>query len=599
MQKWWEQEKPHDAILGVVKYLDESQSARAEANLRYIRLYGNNDMQGLGYNSYSRLADEGRDSRVTLNVIQSCVDSAAAKIAKNRPRPLFLTEGGDYSLQKKAKQLNKFVEGQFYATRAYEKATKCFIDAGITGTGIMKIYADGSEICVERVLPNEIVLDDRDALYGNPRCIYQCKTVNRDVLKGMYPDAEVFIDQASSSKSGYGLGYYDPAQDADQVGVVEAWHLPSSKGAKDGKHVICISGFTLFEEPYTKDFFPFAFIKWNQRPFGFFGQGIAEQLRDKQIEINKLLIGIQRAFHLGSGFTVFVEQGSKIVKSHFNNDIGNFVSYSGVKPTIEVFATVHPEIFAHLRWLVQSSYEEVGISQLSAQSKKPAGLDSGKALREYNDIESERFAIVGQAWEQFFLDIAAQLIECAKDIYKTDKNYSVMVREKKFLRSIKWADVNMEEDKYQMHCWPVSQLPSTPAGKLAAVQEMMQAGLIDPETGMQLLDFPDLERYQNLKFSARELIQDIVEKMVNEGEYTSPEPFMDLAYCVQYTQTVYNKAKLDNVPEENLELLRRFMEQAQYMAAPPPAEPVPQDPMMQQQPQPEMPAEQPQLPPIA
>lgn len=598
MQKWWDQEKPHDAIIGTVHYLDESQSARADANLRYIRLYGNNDMQGLGYSTYSRLTSEARDSRVTLNVIQSCIDSAAAKIAKNRPKPLFLTEGGDYSLQKKAKLLNKFVEGQFYSSRVYEKGSKCFIDAGIVGTGAVKIYTDGSEICVERVLPNEIIIDDRDALYGNPRCLYQAKTVNRELLKASYPDAAVFIDQASATKgSTGGLGYYDPAQDGDQVGVVEAWHLPSSKGAKDGKHVICIKGWTLFEEPWTKDYFPFAFIKWNERPYGFFGQGIAEQLRDIQIEINKLLIGIQRAHHLGSGFTVMLEHGSKVIKSHFNNDIGNFISYTGVKPSIEVFATVHPEIYAHLERLYQKAFEIVGISQLSAQSKKPAGLDSGKALREYNDIESERFAIVGQAWEQFYLDVAAQMIECAKDIYSTDKSYSVMVREKKFLKKIKWSDVNLDEDKYQMHCWPVSQLPSTPAGKLAAVQEMMQAGLIDPETGMQLLDFPDLERVQNLKFAARELIQDIVEKMVNDGEYTSPEPFMDLQYCVSYTQTVYNRAKLDNVPEENLELLRRFMEQAQFMVAPP-AEPVPQD-MSQQAPQAEMPMEQPQIPPIA
>jgi hypothetical protein len=43
---------------------------------------------------------------------------------------------------------------------------------------------------------------------------------------------------------------------------------------------------------------------------------------------------------------------------------------------------------------------------LSAAAQKPAGLDSGKALREYNDIESDRFMTIGQAYERYYLQLA-------------------------------------------------------------------------------------------------------------------------------------------------------------------------------------------------
>jgi hypothetical protein len=88
----------------------------------------------------------------------------------------------------------------------------------------------------------------------------------------------------------------------------------------------------------------------------------------------------------------------------------------------------------------------------------------------------------------------------------------------------------------------------------------MVSGLIDPDTGMELLDFPDLDRYKNLKFAARDLIREVVDNIVEEGKYFSPEPFMDLKYGMLYATQVYNHSRLHNVEEERLELLRRFIE---------------------------------------
>lgn len=572
--EWWKEIKGqvHADCLAVVKKIKERQQYRKSENLRYVRLYGNLEVLGITSALYSRPSSSALNNRVTLNVIQSCVDTAAAKIAKNRPKPKFLTSGGDWKKQQKAKKLGKFIDGQFYAQRIYEKTSKTFIDAGIFGSGIIKICSQDGEIYTERVIPDEIVVDDYECIYGEPRNLYQEKAISRDVLLEKFPKYKTQIDALPSASSNDG---FMTDNHSNLVQVVEGWHLPASAKSGDGRHVLCIDGADLLDEKWDRLDFPFRTFRLNEKPFGWWGQGFAEQLVGIQIEINKLLRNIQVAHHLLSAPAYMVELGSKIVKTHLNNDIGRVVTYSGVKPSIDVFQTIHPEIYQHLERLYQKAYEIVGISQLSAQSKKPSGLDSGKALREFNDIESERFMLVGQRWEQFHLDIADAIISEARRIYGQDKDLEVKVKGKSFIETIKWSEVDMPEDSYIMQVFPVSSLPSTPAGKMAFVQELMQGGVIDPDLGTELLEFPDLERALSLKAASKNVVRQTLGRILEDGEYTAPEPFQDLQYSIDYAQMFYNQAKLENAPEDRLELIRRYIEHCMILIEQMTPEPAP------------------------
>ncbi len=88
------------------------------------------------------------------------------------------------------------------------------------------------------------------------------------------------------------------------------------------------------------------------------------------------------------------------------------------------------------------------------------------------------------------------MIDEAKELYKTDKSYSVMVPGKEFIHSIKWKDVNMDDDQFLLQMFPISSLPSEPAGRISTISEMMQGGLISPQTGRRLLDFSDRRRWR-------------------------------------------------------------------------------------------------------
>ena len=563
--RWWEKPSSEMAanIFAYLKALDQTQSSIQDENSRNMRLYGDIEVFNLrNYNAFRAEPVSSTQNRVTLNIIRSMTDTVVSKITKNKPKPTFLTEGGNWSLQRKAQKLTQFTQGQFQAVDFYAKAAVGFLDSCIFGTGALKIFREGSEIRAERVFIDELKLDAVEAMYGEPRQMHQTKMVHKDVLKGMFPDKVGIIDQIGreSAMVEYAPSYL-PKQ-SDMVQVIESWKLPSNKKAKDGKHVISISSGILQESEWKRNKFPFVFFRWSLRPLGFWGQGLAEQLSGVQLEINKILRTIQVSMHLVSIPKIFVEANSKIVSAHLNNKIGGIIKFVGNPPIPGVLGQIPSELFLHLDRLYTRAYEIAGVSALSATSMKPAGLDSGKALREYNDLETERFMSVAQRYEQTFMDAAEQMIELAKEISEEDPDYSVKVKTNEFMKTIKWKEVDLDEDKYAMQVFPTSFLSSTPAGRLQDVQELLGAGFINKEDGMKLLDFPDLREYYNFNNAGVQDIERQIEKMIDDGKYETPEPYQNLELGIVKMQQAYLRFRSDGAPDARLELFRRWIEDA-------------------------------------
>lgn len=567
-EQWWavdEREVAH-SVFEYLNLLDNQQAYRQEENYKFLRMYGNQNLDFLRGYTPARATDyTSVQNRVTLNVVQSMVDTVVSKIGKNKPRPQVMTEDGDFSQQRRAKKLSQFIEGQFYASEFYAKSAIAFLDACIFGTGCLKVYKKDGAICVDRVFIDEIKVDDRECMYGEPLQMHQEKWLHREVLIAMFPDQEIPI-RAATSTSNSGYMAYNP-NSPDMVKVRESWKKASRKfkdgETADGKHVITIQNHTLLDEEWNKTYFPFIFWRWGTRPLGFFGQGLAEQLQGLQIEINKILRTIQVSMHLVSVPKLFVEASSKIVSAHLDNRIGSIIKYAGTAPTPGQLGMIPAELFSHLDRLYQRAFEIAGISQLSATSQKPAGLNSGKALREYNDLETERFMTVAQRYEKCFMDAVPLMVDLAKEIdAESDDGYTLKIKGKKFLQTIKWKDVSMEEDQYTMSVFPASALSHTPAGRLADIQELISAGFMGKEDAMKLLDFPDLQGFYNYANAGVDNIDRAIERMVEDGEYTTPEPYQNLGFGIERMQQAYLRYQNENAPEERLELLRRWMSDA-------------------------------------
>ena len=555
--KWWTDQADDmlaNSLISVAKAIDDRQRDRAIKNLRNARLYANMELSTLSAYRTMNKATLSKN-KIKLNVCKSAVNTLAAKIAKNKPRPLFLTEDGNFNEQRRAELLTQYTTGQFTQAKTYAQGQIAFVDAAVFGTGAIKIYRTEGKVKTDRVLIDEILVDDIDGVYGEPRSLFQRRYVHKEVLIEQFPEHEDKIQNAFDNLRKVG----DSAMGvSEMIYVVEGWHLPSGKG-DDGLHAIAIDGATLFQEKYEKDYFPFAFFRWETPTLGFYGNSAIEELEGIQIEINKTLMDLSMSSHLFAVPRIFMQLGSNVTKS-LNNDIGAIYNYQGSAPIFSTPSAQAPDVYNHLWQLYAKAFEIIGVSQLSATSKKPSGLDSGVALREFSDIETERFVLVGQRYEDFFMEIARQMIDQTRDMMKSESG-QVKIQGAKFVKKIDWKEVDLEEDKYVMQVFPTSLLPHTPAGRLQTVNELTQAGYIDKDKALQLLDFPDIQEFTSLATADLDNTKRLIGRMLHDGQYEPPDPIMNLQLALKMTQQAYLKATCDNAPEDRLELLRQFMEE--------------------------------------
>jgi len=631
---WWtvKTEDLAKTVFAVASDLINKQSGRYEEHRRHARLYGNYREMGL-----RALETEGLEyaPKVTMNVVASAIDTAQSRIAKSKPRPRFLTEGGDYGLKKQGQKLAKFIEGVYYDGNTYREARRSFIDASVFDIGAVKIVPKSFEaskgkkrksIVHERVLSSELVFDPSDARYGRPSMVFQVQMINRFSLAEMFPSKRKEILQ-SGKDFNYSHDFMTTDMDGDSVTVIEGWKT-KSQTSKKGRHFICISNAALLDEEWDSTLLPFEFLYFKDPMVGMFGEGIARKLTNNQLELNKMLRDIQLCIHLGAVPKVLIQDGTNIVDFHINNDIGGILKWTGSPPTsMELMRVppdlwmgvdrlyqisldevglsklsisgekpaelesgkalreyndiggiikfkgsmpqqmelmrVPPDLWIHLEKLYQISLDEVGLSKLSISGEKPAELESGKALREYNDIESERFSIVAQNYEDFHTGLWRKTINMAKMYSLEDNSISVLAPTNKGMVRIDWKDVNLEEDKFMLQVFPTNFLSKTPSGKLADVQTLLNMGMVSPEEGMALLEFPDIEGLYRMKNAEFDAVDSIIENIVDKGQYEAPTLRIEnMQWAIKRFTSMYYYYKNEGLELEKLELLDRWVSEA-------------------------------------
>lgn len=568
--RWWEMEGADlaQSVVDVGERLLTDSGDRHAAMVRHARLYENCDFDTIVGRDYSAAMIHNimtGAGMMSLNVGASCVDTLTAKVTKNRPAVRILTSGGAWDMQRRGRALEKWCRGFMYETDAHEKGRQVFVDGCEFGTGFLQVYAteDNKRLNCERVLPHEILVDDIDGQYGNPRQLVRLKYVAREVLTRMFPDfAEEIAEAGKQAKQDTPHGSAEVVENT--VEVWEAWHLPSSRKAKDGKHVIAIDGCVLFEERWNICKFPFVVYRFKKRTSGFWGKGVIETVQPIQVELNRVVRSIsQQMRRKGKGRT-YVQVGSKIVASHMtNNDGGDIVQYVGNPPVVDNGNAIAQEEFNYVLQLRQQAFQECGISELSAAAKKPSGLDAAVALREYNDIESERFAPQHQDWERFFKEFIELSIELITEQYGW-KGYKVLVPGRRNMLEVDWEKVDLKRDDYVMQLFPASSLPQTPAAKYQAIKERVADGMLSKTVAQRLLDYPDLEAETNLANAALDDADAVISAILDEDEprLVPLEPYQNIDLIIERATAAYLYARHCECPEERLRLLRQLIDSA-------------------------------------
>lgn len=574
---WWAVEgeaKAASALWGTFSLLIERDSARRRVQALYTRMYSNaSPAAGAGEAGYVRMLPDGS---LVLNVAQRVGTRALSRVIVNRPKAVVQTIGGNASLRRQARMLERFVDGEFYRLGMPKEALRVAEESMALGKGLLKVYrAPGpggkSQAFIERTLTEEIVVDRVAGRYGKPQELYQVKFYPRNIDPGKLgvgkDDRDKVAAMLRSATAGGQWQLNGREAEADQVAVVEGWHLPdatwdgeSDEGA--GRHVVCLSNGPVVSEPWRYRYFPFVEMDWGKPLWGgFWGQGLVEQVAPLQFEINKLLLRIQQAMHLISVPRILCEAGSRIAPSQVSNQVAQLLHYVGTKPEFMVAQAMHPEVFQHIWQLYQRAMELAG----DDDQPVPRQIRSGVGLTKAHAMQSLRLAGPIQAWDEFHCETARRIIDIYREIHAEEGFTAVLNRDKYTVEEVDWSEVDLADETYVMRVYPASALSQDPVSRQEQVTELLQNGLVSPETGARLLDFPDLEHEADLARAAADNIDRQIEAMVDEGEYQPPEPYQDLALAIKRAQATYNRIERDDPSEEReerMQLLRDYMNAA-------------------------------------
>jgi hypothetical protein len=582
--RWWEVDASERAqfVCQTGESLRMDAAGRQQASIRHARLYENVELDSLVGRDFAEAVSRQTlmgAGMMSLNVGASCVNTLTAKITKNRPRPNFLTSGGSWASQIKARNLDKWAKGFIYETKYYQKARPVFVDGQVFGTGVLFVYGNKqNKLDCERVLESEIFVDALDGQYGEPRQLFRVKYVGRDILTRLFPKhADAIANAGKRAKVDNINGSQEILENT--LVVWECWHLPSGPKAKDGMHCIAIDGAELSCEAWRLDKFPFIFNRFQKRLTGFFGKGVIETIQPIQVEINRAVRSISLQMKRKGKGRTYVQIGSKVNPSSLTNaDGGDIVMYAGEMPRDAAVNAIAPEEFNYVLSLRQQAFQEVGMSEMSVSAKKPAGLDAAVALREYSDIESERFAPQHQDWEQMVLDYVELSVDLITEQYGWS-GYKVLVPGRRDLLEVDWANIDLSRDSYVMQMWPVSSLPQNPSARYQKVKEMRQDGFIDMPVAQRLLEHPDIEAESNLGNAIIDDCDATISAILDDEEprLMPLEMYQNEDLIIQRANAAYLYARHRNCPENRLALLRQLIDSATRAKAakmmPPPMPP--------------------------
>lgn len=563
---WWEADKDavHDSVLRYVWDIDRRQSAMFE---RFVRLEALYDPNSVAAGSATAFNDQ---SQIVDNHIASTVDTVTAVVAASEIRPRFMTDDGDWSTQQRAKSLGWYMEALGKQTKLLRKSVSAFKEAAKKGTGILKVYADAfGRPTADHVLVEDIVVDEAEMRSGgSPRQLHQRRcNVDRTALKAQFPQYTKQIDAAQTGQTGRQFrSWAGRPISAYEVVVIESWRLPigceDDAGYVPGRHVIVIDGCTLLDEDWHKPWFPFAVMNWSSRPTSWYGIGLAERIAGHQRASNKRNWQIDRQLDQHAVPTTYVRPADAGIAVRTTSRLGTIAVVKADIPQTVIPQAVSAETYGHLDRLAAGAYENSGVSRMAAQSYKPAGLDSGVALREYRDQTTQRFATQEKDFERMVLDAFMLLVDVCKDLGSDAPD---LWRAGKYGYKLKWSKVDVGTASIQIAA--ASTLSRTPAGRIQTVLEWAQAGLISQDETRRLLNHPDLERTVSLYTAAIEDIEGMIEEIEeSEGKaIVVPEPYQNLDMLVKRMTMAYLRDKRFDAPEEVLEAFRDVIVQAQQM----------------------------------
>jgi len=428
-----------------------------------------------------------------LNIVKSAIDSVVSKISTAHCRPFVNAVNGSFKTIQICKQLQVFLDFFFDEENIQKKIVEALRNACIFDSGF--VYIDEDTGKTETLNPWNVYTraTEKDG-FKSAYIEFPYKSI--DTLK----DEEYKILTPEEKEGLYvTLGYFYDSRTKTKAILVN----------RDIRKIVELN----FE------LVPLVSIYYTPAIIGNVTLSIADMLRGIQQEIDSLMQRIAEASILNPAMTIFMPNATNIKVGQLNNKVGNIVQYNspqGERPVeIATPEFISSQYMTLLNDLIEKAYNMVGISQLSAQGKKPAGLDSGVALATQADIESDRFQCLLDQYIRTFTDLSKIMIH----IFESNKS---IIEPSRYALRITWGEVEKEFHKMRIQFSCADSLSKDPSEKLKQLQTLAQAGIIPPTQIASLLELPDINRGYSAANNAFNATMTLIDACIYEDRYEIP-----------------------------------------------------------------------------
>lgn len=466
-----------------------------------------------------------------LNVIKSAIDAVVSKISTAHCRPFVNTVKGSFKTIQICKQLQTFLDFYYDEKGVPSKIVEALRDACIFDSGF--IYFDEVTGDVYNISPWNFY--SRQTEKSDFKSCY-IEFPNRSVDTLNEKDYEL-LTKVEQKNLYVTVGYFYDSNSKTKATLVNRQIRDISEVKFD-----CV---------------PVVPIYYTMPAVGNSVLSISDMLRGIQIEIDELMKRIAEASVLNPAQTFFLPNASSIKVGQLNNKVGNVVQYnsaSGAQPVeISTPSFISEQYTSLLDNLMEKAYNMVGISQLSAQGKKPTGLDSGIALATQADIESDRFQVLLDQYIKSYTDLAKLMMK----MFQQDKD---IVEPNRYSLRLKWGDVEKEYDKMRIQYSAADSLSKDPSQRLQQLQTLAQAGIIPATQIASLLELPDIQRGYNAANNAWNAAMTLIDQVIYEDKYEVPDyvPYQLIKEQIINMELSLRSASTDGSNDEDIAKLEKY-----------------------------------------
>jgi hypothetical protein len=449
---------------------------------------------------------------VTINMLLNVYRNIAARLAVSYPSVVVVPANPSYDDIVKAKTSEMVLQYYWSADNIKAKLTKSIDWLLTTGTVALHTYYDPGDKKVHTdvhgaydVFFEAGVEEVEDSQWIAIRTFH-----TKEDLIDAYPNKREEIEGAPTSDYQDDSREGQTTQPSNRVEVYEFYW-------KDGRHCITVHGIILYKEELDHPKIPVSIIRYTEIPRRIWGLSLLAPLLDLQMLYNRSRTLVLRNVALMSSPKWLVPKTAGVPTSAITDTPGEKIYYNpaGGQPTQVTPAAMPAYVFDNIVRLQSEIGDVAGVHSVTL-GKRAVGVTSGKAMQVLSSNDTSQLQGTQDNIERGVKHMAECVLYLMREHYTEERMVRMLDNSGRVaFESIQSTDL---VDMPEIFMEAGSLFRNEAQDRDAKVMELLQLGLIDPQTALQELSFRTGHAFATDKTRALAHARDMLEAMSSGAE---------------------------------------------------------------------------------